>query len=95
MRIEISGTSWGSRRDDSDLVQTGEEPIMTRVMPGIPHEDYRVLVMRATTTAAQSSGRGTPSTADFANGKARVDKMLVDRGVGVAIPGAKPGRVTR
>jgi len=95
MRVEISGASWGSRRDDRELVQTGEEPIMTRVIPGIPHEDYRVLVMKATSAVAKGQGRKTPITADFASGKSKVDKMLVDRGVGVAIPGARPGRVTR
>ena len=68
---------------------------MSRVMPGIPHEDYRVLAVKAANTIAKASGRSTPSTADYASGKAAVDKMLVDRGVGVAIPGAQPGRVTR
>jgi hypothetical protein len=95
VRVEIAGSSWGSRRDDRDLVQTGEEPIMTRVVPGVPHEDYRVLVMRASSIVAEGRGRRIPSTADYARGKAKVDKMLVDRGVGVAIPGARPGRVTR
>jgi len=95
MRVEISGSSWGSRRDDRELVQAGDEPIFQRTMPGIPHGQYRVLVMKAAGTLARGNGRGAPSTSDFARGKAQVDKMLVDRGVGVAIPGAAPGRVTR
>jgi hypothetical protein len=95
MIVEITGSSWGSRRDARELVQAGEEPIMTRVVPGIPHSDYRVLVVKAASALAKTQGRVTPSTADYARGKAKVDQMLVDRGVGVAIPGARPGRVTR
>jgi len=67
MRVEISGSSWGSRRDDRELVQAGEEPIMTKVVPGIPHGDYRVLVVKAAGTLAQGSGRKIPSTADRAS----------------------------
>lgn len=95
MRVEISGSSWGSRRENRELVQTGEEPILQRTLPGIPHQDYRVLVMKATGALAKGQGRKVPSTADFALGKSRVDQMLVERGLGVAIPGARPGRVTR
>ena len=95
MRVEISGSSWGSRREQHDLSQSGEETILQKTLPGIPHQDYRVLVMKATGALAKCSGREIPNTADFAQGKAQVDKMLVDRGLGVAIPGAQPGRVTR
>jgi hypothetical protein len=66
------------------------QTLMTRTLPGIPHEDYRVLVM---TTAFRRSSR--PTTRDLALAKAQVDKMLVDRGLGVVIPHSKPGRVTR
>ena len=95
MSVEIMGASWGSRREDRELVQTGEEPIMTRVIPGIPHSDYRVLVVKAANTLAAGQGRNTPDTVDYARGKAKIDQMLVSQGVGVAIPGARPGRVTR
>jgi hypothetical protein len=37
----------------------------------------------------------TPSTKDFAIAKARVDRVLVDKGIGISIPAARPGRVTR
>jgi hypothetical protein len=66
------------------------DDLMARTLPGIPHEDYRVLVMR---TALKLASK--PSTKDFARAKALVDKQLVDQGVGVVIPHAQPGRVTR
>ena len=50
--------------------------LLGRMLQGIPHDDYRVLVMTA-----------------LAN--ARVDRVLVDRGIGISIPAARPGRVTR
>lgn len=64
--------------------------LLGRVMPGIPHEDYRVLVMK--TALAKNS---QPTTKDFAVAKARVDRVLVDKGIGISIPAARPGRVTR
>ena len=64
--------------------------LLGRMLPGIPHDDYRVLVM----TAALAKNR-KPTTKDFALAKARVDRVLVDRGIGISSPAARPGRVTR
>ena len=59
--------------------------------PGIPHEDYRLLV----TAAAMKLSNGKPTTRHYASAKSLVDRSLVSRGVGIVIPSAKPGRVTR
>jgi hypothetical protein len=64
---------------------------MSRTLPGIPHEDYRLLV----TAAAMKLSNNNPSTKHYATAKSLVDKSLVKRGVGIVIPSAKPGRVTR
>ena len=72
------------------LARLHGDSLMTRTLPGIPHEDYRLLVMKAALKLSPS-----PTTKEFAIAKARVDKELVDRGLGVVIPHAKPGRVTR
>jgi hypothetical protein len=92
MTVEIMG-SCRCGEEELELARScGAEAIslLGRVMPGIPHEDYRVLVMK---TALSKSL--TPSTKDFAIAKARVDRVLVDKGIGISIPAARPGRVTR
>ena len=66
-----------------------------RTLSSIPHEDYRTLATAAALKMAKARGANTPSTLDHAKGKALVDKALVARGLGVVVPGAKPGRVTR
>jgi hypothetical protein len=66
------------------------DALMTRTLPGIPHEDYRLMIMKMARKISTA-----PTTKDFALAKAQVDKQLVDRGLGVVIPHAKPGRVTR
>ena len=69
----------------------GARSIMTRTLPGIPHEDYRLLV----TAAAMRLSNNQPTTRHYASAKSIVDKSLVRRGIGIVIPSAKPGRVTR
>ena len=65
--------------------------LMSRTLPGIPHEDYRLLV----TAAAMRLSNGKPTTKHYAGAKSLVDRSLVNRGIGIVIPSAKPGRVTR
>jgi hypothetical protein len=64
--------------------------VLDRSQPGIPHQEYRVLVMREALKLSKS-----PSTKQYAAAKALVDRDLADKGVGIIIPAAKPGRVTR
>jgi len=69
----------------------GDNSLMSRTLPGIPHEDYRLLV----TAAAMRLSNNQPTTRHYASAKSIVDKSLVRRGIGIVIPSAKPGRVTR
>ena len=77
-----------ARRTSSGV---GDASLMTRTLPGIPHEDYRLLV----TAAAMRLSNGKPTTKHYAGAKSLVDRSLVNRGIGIVIPSAKPGRVTR
>ena len=75
--------------------KTLERSILGKTLPGIPHEDYRVLVTTAALKLARARGTQTPGTLDYARAKATVDAALVARGIGIVIPKARPGRVTR
>jgi len=66
-----------------------------RTLTSVPHSDYRALATAAAYKIAQTRGAKSPNTLDHAKGKAAVDKLLVARGLGVTVPGAAPGRVTR
>jgi hypothetical protein len=92
MKTEIMGSCHCGEEDLELARSCGAEAMsfLGRVMPGIPHEDYRVLVM----TTALKKNRN-PTTKDFALAKARVDRVLVDKGLGISIPAARTGRVTR
>ena len=57
----------------------------------IPHDNYRVAVMKA---AVKSANGGRPSTKDYFAAKAAVDKVIGKSGISVYMPGAKPGRRT-
>lgn len=57
----------------------------------IPHENYRVAVMKA---AVKSAGGGQPTTKDFFKAKTAVDKVIGKSGITIYMPGAKPGRRT-
>jgi hypothetical protein len=57
----------------------------------IPHENYRVAVMKA---ALKSSGGKRPSTKDYFQAKAAVDQTIGKSGITIYMPGAKPGRRT-
>jgi hypothetical protein len=67
----------------------------SKTIPRIPHGDYRVLVTAAAMQQAKLRGGSSVETRDHAAGKAVVDKMLVEKGLGVQIPCSTPGRVTR
>lgn len=68
----------------------GETPhVFDKAQPGIPHKDYRVLVMRAALGLSKS-----PTTKDFALAKAAVDRELANQGIGVVISAARPSRKT-
>jgi hypothetical protein len=100
-RREIVGRSWASRRDDRDVAQVedsragGDDLMASKTVPRIPHSDYRVLATAAAVQHARLRGSSTVETRDHAAGKDLVDKLLVERGLGVRIPHARPGRVTR
>jgi hypothetical protein len=57
----------------------------------IPHENYRVAVMKA---AVKSAGGGRPTTKDYFQAKAAVDRVIGKSGITIYMPGAKPGRRT-
>ena len=57
----------------------------------IPHDNYRVAVMKA---AVKSAGGGRPSTKDYFVAKSAVDKVIGKSGITIYMPGAKPGRRT-
>jgi hypothetical protein len=98
MRKEIMGDCRCGSEEERELALScgaEESSFMGRILPGIPHEDYRVLVTIAALKKARAQGQKAPSTKDFASAKMRVDNLLVDRGIGISIPSARPGRVTR
>jgi hypothetical protein len=67
----------------------GVGSVFDKAQPGIPHQDYRVLIMQ---TVARLSKN--PTTKDFALAKATVDRELAKQGVGIVIPAARPSRRT-
>ena len=94
MSTEIMGSSWGERADALEMSRSGEA-VFDNVRPGISHDDYRVLVTTAALRSARGRGTKNPNTRDYARSKQVVDKLLLERGLGIKIPGARPGRVTR
>lgn len=63
--------------------------VFDKAQPGIPHKDYRVLIMQ---TVAKLSPN--PQTKHFALAKAKIDRELARQGIGVVIPAARPSRRT-
>lgn len=57
----------------------------------VPHETYRAAILRS----ARKLGGKKPSAKQISQAQAAVDRALRSRGLFVAIPGARPGRVTR
>jgi hypothetical protein len=100
-RTEIVGRSWSSRRDARDVAAAGGSAacgldlLRNKTITKIPHGDYRVLVTAAALGQAKLRGAKDTNTSDYAIGKSKVDKLLVDRDLGVSVPCARPGRVTR
>lgn len=96
-RVEIVGRSWSSKREARDVARASGSPnvLSSKTVPRIPHGDYRVLVTAAAMRQAKLRGGSSVETRDHAAGKAAVDKMLVEKGLGVQIPCSTPGRVTR
>lgn len=93
---EIVGRSWSQISEARDVSRSGGEDLMrSKTVPKIPHSDYRVLVTAAALNQAKLRGSKTAETIDYAKGKSQVDQLLVERGLGVKIPNAQPGRVTR
>jgi len=70
-----------------------EDALMRRTLNGIPHNDYRVLVVAAARKLAKNPRN--PTTRDYALAKTKIDDELVRRGLSVVVPHARPGRVTR
>ena len=85
------GRSRGADEESRILSCGDDSALMSRTLPGIPHEDYRLLV----TAAAMRLSNNNPTTKHYASAKSLVDRSLVKRGIGIVIPSAKPGRVTR
>ncbi len=70
-----------------------EDALMRRTLNGIPHNDYRVLVVAQARKLAKDPRN--PTTRDYAQAKAKIDNALVAQGLSVVVPRARPGRVTR
>ena len=88
MRYEITRSGYCANEENSALGDANSSALGSTV-PGIPHADYRVLVMRAVGKLSQN-----PTTKDYAIAKALVDRELGQRGIGIVIPAARPGRRT-
>jgi hypothetical protein len=69
--------------------ECGSVGLLDTTLPGLRHEDYRVLVMKETLKHSSN-----PTTKDFALAKIAVDQALKERGIGIIIPAAKPVRRT-
>ena len=92
MSSEILGWNRKSTEEERELAAScgaEEEALMRRTLPGIPHEQYRVLIMREVAKVKN------PTTKDYAVAKSKVDRALVEQNMGIIIPAARPGRVTR
>jgi len=63
----------------------------TSTAGSIPHDAYRALIFQQ----AQRLGGPSPTAKQMAAAQATVDKAMAARKISVAIPGARPGRVTR
>jgi len=81
MRGLAEGEEISAEREDRGIV-SGD---------AIPHDNYRVAVIKA---AVKSAGGKTPTTQDFYKAKAAVDKVIGQAGISVYMPGATPGRRT-
>lgn len=57
----------------------------------LAHNEYRALIVKR---AMKNAGGAKPTTKHFFAAKSSVDKALGNAGVGIYIPGAKPGRRT-
>jgi hypothetical protein len=89
MKYEITAASGYCSCEEDVALGDACGAVLDRTVPGIPHADYRVLVMR---TVMKFSSN--PSTKDFAVAKAMVDRELKQKGIGIIIPAARPGRRT-
>jgi hypothetical protein len=67
----------------------GSPNVFDKAQSGMPHKDYRVLIMQTVARLSQN-----PTTKDFALAKAQVDKELARQGIGIVIPAARPSRRT-
>lgn len=94
MPQEIVGASLGSLAEKATET-SGDESVFDRVKPAVTHGDYRTAVTRAALKLAGARQSTSPTTLDYARAKSAVDKTLVARGLGIRIPHARPGRVTR
>jgi hypothetical protein len=92
MKTEIEGMAMAGEeaRELARSCGAEAEAFLRKSLPGIPHADYRLLVMREALKAGRS-----PTTKDYAKAQANVDDALAARGIGIVIPAARPGRVTR
>ena len=82
------------RRDEEMAAEREDRGIVGGSFVGgnaIPHENYRVAVMKA---AVKSANGTKPSTKDFFKAKAAVDKVIGKSGITIYMPGAQPGRRT-
>jgi hypothetical protein len=91
MKTIIVGNVRGRDEEEQAYAEAcGEAPhVFDKSRPGIPHKDYRVLVMQSAFRLSKN-----PTTKDFALAKAAVDSELAKQGVGVVIPAARPSRKT-
>jgi len=81
----------GGSTERSALRRTSRRHGDVVVGNAIPHDNYRVAVMKA---AVKSAGGQRPTTKDFFKAKAAVDQVIGKSGITIYMPGAKPGRRT-
>ena len=91
MRSEILGKAHRPSEEERALDEECGSSIgvLGKSLPGIPHQDYRVLVMQEVLKRSSH-----PTTKDYALAKIKVDKALENQGIGIIIPAARPGRRT-
>jgi len=92
-RLPSYWPSRGLSEEDRELGRSSgveQAALFRRTLTTIPHADYRTLVVREVYRTTKH-----PTAADWAKAKQKVEATLIDQNLAVAIPQAKPVRVTR
>lgn len=82
---------WPGRTRSFPMARRLPAPPTTQSGASIPHVAYRAMILKQ----ARSIGGSSPTAKQMASAQANVDAAMAKKNVSVAIPGARPGRVTR